>query len=102
MSLLRRIAPVLLALQFVFGVATTHARETAPVAWPIIGYDARFNPTPSREGMVASSEEIASRVGARILAEGGNAIDAAVATGSSAPACPNTAAPMRSTCARSL
>lgn len=81
MSLLQRIGPVLLALQFAFGVATAHAAETAPVAWPIIGYDARFQPTPSREGMVVSSEEIASRVGARILAEGGNAVDAAVATG---------------------
>lgn len=48
---------------------------------PIIGYDSRFQPVPSREGMVVSSDVIASRVGARILAEGGNAIDAAVATG---------------------
>ncbi|MFM7273260.1 MAG: gamma-glutamyltransferase, partial [Gammaproteobacteria bacterium] len=48
---------------------------------PIIGYDSRFQPVPSREGMVVSSDAIASRVGARILAEGGNAVDAAVATG---------------------
>lgn len=48
---------------------------------PIIGHDSRFQPIPSREGMVVSSEELASRIGARILAEGGNAVDAAVATG---------------------
>ena len=48
---------------------------------PIIGYDSRFQPVVSREGMVVSSDLIASRVGTRILAEGGNAIDAAVATG---------------------
>ena len=55
--------------------------KQAPAAAPIIGYDARFHPVPSREGMVVSSEVLASQVGARILAAGGNAVDAAVATG---------------------
>jgi len=60
--------------------AQAGARET--IAQPaIIGLDALVHPTLSREGMVASSEETASRVGARVLAAGGNAIDAAVATG---------------------
>ena len=85
MSLLQRIGPALLALQLAFGIAAAHAAETASVAWPIIGYDARFHPTPSREGMVVSSEEIASRVGARILAEGGNAIDACLLYTSPSP-----------------
>jgi gamma-glutamyltranspeptidase/glutathione hydrolase len=55
--------------------------KQAPVRAPIIGYDARFHPVPSREGMVVSSEVLASEVGARILAAGGNAVDAAAATG---------------------
>jgi gamma-glutamyltranspeptidase/glutathione hydrolase len=37
-------------------------------------------PARARDGMVVSQNEIASRVGAAVLAEGGNAIDAAVAT----------------------
>ena len=35
----------------------------------------------SREGMVSSTNIIASEVGAAVLAEGGNAVDAAIATG---------------------
>lgn len=37
-------------------------------------------PTIARHGMVVSQEAIASRVGAKVLEEGGNAVDAAVAT----------------------
>jgi gamma-glutamyltranspeptidase/glutathione hydrolase len=43
--------------------------------------NARFHPTISQLGMVVSQEAIASQVGADILEAGGNAIDAAVATG---------------------
>lgn len=42
---------------------------------------ARFHPVISETGMVVSQEIIASRVGADILSAGGNAVDAAVATG---------------------
>ena len=38
-------------------------------------------PVISTEGMVSTQDKIASRVGAQILADGGNAIDAAVAVG---------------------
>lgn len=48
---------------------------------PLLSSQARFHPVISQTGMVVSQEIIASRVGADILAKGGNAIDAAVATG---------------------
>ena len=47
----------------------------------IIDYSDRFHPVVSESGMVVSQEALASRIGADILAQGGNAIDAAVATG---------------------
>ena len=47
----------------------------------IIDPTARFHPVYSRLGMVVSQEIIASQIGADILSQGGNAIDAAVATG---------------------
>lgn len=50
-------------------------------ATPILEPSARFYPVISETGMVVSQEMIASQVGADILAAGGNAVDAAVATG---------------------
>ena len=46
-----------------------------------VQYGDRFHPEVSEKGMVVSQEKIASSVGAEILRKGGNAIDAAVATG---------------------
>ena len=48
---------------------------------PIINYQERFLPTVARNGMVASPERLAAEIGTRIMREGGNAVDAAVATG---------------------
>ncbi len=47
----------------------------------LIARNARFHPAVAEHGMVAAQEKLAADIGARILREGGNAIDAAVATG---------------------
>jgi gamma-glutamyltranspeptidase/glutathione hydrolase len=60
--------------------ATGQARDTHEHA-PIITYQERFLPVIARNGMVASPEQLAAEIGTRILREGGNAVDAAVATG---------------------
>src|SRR3954470_18825115 len=40
-----------------------------------------FNPAFAENGMVVAQEKLAGRIGADILRQGGNAVDAAVATG---------------------
>jgi gamma-glutamyltranspeptidase/glutathione hydrolase len=48
---------------------------------PIINYQTRFLPVVAKHGMVVGPEKLASEVGTTILKQGGNAVDAAVATG---------------------
>ncbi|MDB5510312.1 MAG: ggt [Hyphomicrobiales bacterium] len=52
-----------------------------PLQDPIVSGDARTLPVVARHGMVVSQEERASRIGVDVLKAGGNAVDAAVATG---------------------
>ena len=48
---------------------------------PIIEYNSINHPVIRKTGMVVSQRQTASEVGAEILRKGGNAVDAAVATG---------------------
>jgi len=68
--------------------ASVRAQEETPAAPDItrtggdlVGYRSIHHPVIGRDGMVVSQNRIASRIGADILAQGGNAVDAAVAVG---------------------
>lgn len=62
-------------LLLIVGFAPAQGQE------PILNFENRFLPVIASNGMVASPEKLAAEVGTRILREGGNAVDAAVATG---------------------
>ena len=56
----------------------TQSGATFPDGWP---FPPATPPVTARGGMVSTTDEFATRVGLDILAAGGNAIDAAIATG---------------------
>lgn len=60
-------------------VAATAATQAAAAAYDF-GMSV-FHPVVARRGMVASEQELASKIGLDVLKSGGNAIDAAVAMG---------------------
>jgi len=55
--------------------------ELAPGARAVFDFGTIHHPVFAKGGMVSTQDEIAAQVGADILGRGGNAIDAAVATG---------------------
>jgi len=65
----------LLIVFLIVGLAPAQGQE------PILNFQNRFLPTIASKGMVAGPEQLAAEVGAAILRQGGNAVDAAVATG---------------------
>ena len=59
----------------------THADTATKENSAVIRYDSIHHPVIGTNGMVSSQRMLASQIGADILAQGGNAVDAAVATG---------------------
>lgn len=59
----------------------TSFADSINTAAPLVSYNAINHPVIANSGMVVSQNAVATRVGQEILAQGGNAVDAAVATG---------------------
>jgi gamma-glutamyltranspeptidase/glutathione hydrolase len=75
----------LVGLAFLLAASPLHAQEepapTRGSGGDIVAYDQIHKPSIGRGGMVVSQNKLAAAVGADILRKGGNAVDAAVATG---------------------
>ena len=71
--------PILALLMFT--ATSGWAQDTAVEEPLIIDFNERFLPTVARHGMVVGPEQLASEIGSRIMQQGGNVVDAAVATG---------------------
>jgi gamma-glutamyltranspeptidase/glutathione hydrolase len=69
---MRRLILLILVLQSLAAVAPIRAQE-------IVQYSEIHHPVYSKSGIVAAQNLISSRIGAQVLADGGNAVDAAVA-----------------------
>jgi gamma-glutamyltranspeptidase/glutathione hydrolase len=71
---MRHLLLLIIVLQSIQAAAPLHAQG-------IIGYSEIHHPVYGKNGMVAAQHLIAAEVGAEVLADGGNAVDAAVAVG---------------------
>jgi len=76
----RRAAMFLATAVLLLAPAASYAQSAAGEN-ALISYNSKFHPVIGENGAVAAQEEIAARVGRDILKRGGNAVDAAVATG---------------------
>ncbi|MEM6581003.1 MAG: gamma-glutamyltransferase [Pseudomonadota bacterium] len=81
MNRLHRIIPALLMLHLAIATAQTSAQPAPVEHEPIIDFKERFLPTVAENAMVVGPERLAGEIGVRILQQGGNVVDAAVATG---------------------
>ena len=77
----QRVAAAALVLLVAASAGAQQAAETAATPPPIYRYENLIHPESSSQGMVASQNRWSARIGAQILADGGNAVDAAVAVG---------------------
>ncbi len=80
MTRLQQLFLPVLAL-FMFTATGGWAQDTAVEEPLIIDFNERFLPVVARHGMVVGPEQLASEIGSRIMQQGGNVVDAAVATG---------------------
>jgi len=71
---MRRLLLLIVALQASFAGTPADAQA-------IVGYRSIHHPVYSETGMVAAQNQIPAEIGAQVLADGGNAVDAAIAVG---------------------